>query len=151
MDKALDQNCAFCTDPEIKEREVVRNELAWAFPTRTPIVPGHILICPIRHAKTFEDMTESEKNSVFELMQKIKSSLIKSFSAKGFNHAWNENDVGGQSVPHFHLHVLPRVEETEVFYDHEPRQFLYRTRAKREISPREELLQVAALIRKNAN
>ncbi len=141
--------CSFCTSPENKEREILRNDLVWAFPTRMPIVPGHTLICPIRCVPTFEDLTLEERDAIFDAMTSIKQSLRKGFEAKGFNHAWNENVVGGQSVPHFHLHVLPRMEEDVVRYGYEPRQFLYRPSANRELPAQEELIEVSKLITEN--
>jgi diadenosine tetraphosphate (Ap4A) HIT family hydrolase len=145
----MEGNCSFCTTQENKDREILRNEFVWAFPTRIPIVPGHVLICPTRCVATFEELTTDERNAIFAAMTQIKDSLRKTFNAKGFNHAWNEHVVGGQSVPHFHLHILPRTEEDEVRYGFEPRQFLYRSTATRELSPQEELKEVAELIKEN--
>lgn len=51
--------CAFCEIPEIKDRQVMANELAWAFPTNIPIVPGHILYRPgSREASLEEELVE---------------------------------------------------------------------------------------------
>lgn len=82
-------------------------------------------------------------------MISIKDSLRKGFNAQGFNHAWNENEIGGQSVPHFHLHVIPRTDKDEVRYNYEPREFLYRATANRKVAPQEELKEVAILIKQN--
>lgn len=144
-----DGTCSFCTTPDNREREILRNDLVWAFPTRTPIVPGHTLVCPIRCIATFEELTSEERSAIFEAMTSIKNSLRKGFGAKGFNHAWNENVVGGQTVPHFHLHILPRTEQDELMYGFEPRQFLYRPTANREVPPQQELREVASLIKEN--
>ena len=141
--------CAFCTNPKNREREILRTDLVWAFPTNIPIVPGHTLICPVRCVPKFEDLTQEERDALFEAMSDIKKALVKGLNAEGFNHAWNENREGGQSVPHFHLHVLPRTSEDEVRYGYEPRQFLYRSTANRSASPQEELVSVARLIKEN--
>ncbi len=127
----------------------MRNDLVFAMPTNIPIVPGHSLVCPVRCVATFEELTGEERDAIFSAMESIKKSLKASFRAQGFNHAWNESKVGGQSVPHFHLHLLPRTSEDEDKYGYEPRQFLYRSVANREISPDEELKQVAEEIKKN--
>lgn len=145
----MKKECAFCDNESNRTREILRNDLVWAFPTNIPIVPGHTLICPVRCVATFEELTQEERDAIFSAMEKIKVSLKKGFNAEGFNHAWNENRVGGQSVPHFHLHLLPRTSEDEVKYGYEPRQFLYRSVANRELSQEEELKQVAEDIRKN--
>src|ERR1700733_12558568 len=139
------EKCSFCTSEENKKREIIRTQLVWAFPTNKPIVPGHTLICPIRCVATFEELTQQERDELFKAMSAIKASLKRGFGAKGFNHAWNENKVGGQSVPHFHLHILPRTEQDELRYGYEPRQFLYRPSADRKVPPQQELQEVAAL------
>lgn len=141
------QNCVFCTNPGVKEREIIRNEYAWAFPTNIPIVPGHVLICPIRCVDNFNDLTGEEVVAIFDLQKKLKKSLQKTFSAEGFNYAWNEGEVGGQAVPHFHLHMLPRKEGDTGITEYDPREFLYRP-GSRETSPDSELASVVEEIKK---
>ncbi|MBR9702253.1 HIT family protein [Candidatus Pacearchaeota archaeon] len=140
--------CAFCENKENDERVVVENKLAKAFPTTQPIVPGHILILPKRCVSKFEDLTIGERNAVFELMDKVKKALRKSFDCKGFNHAWNENLIAGQTVPHFHLHIIPRKKGDKGIYEYEPRKFIYRL-GSRENSSQEELLEIASIIKDN--
>ena len=82
------------------------------------------------------------------LKKTVCKALIKTFDADSFNFAWNEGSNAGQTVPHFHLHVLPRKKGDTGILEYEPRQFLYRT-GSRAITPDEELKQVAALIEKN--
>jgi diadenosine tetraphosphate (Ap4A) HIT family hydrolase len=137
--------CAFCEIPEIKERTIVENELAWAFPTNIPIVPGHTLIVPKRCVASIEDVSQEELLAVFDLRTKLESAMRKAFGAEGFNYAWNQEKMAGQSVPHFHLHMLPRTTGDAGIYEYEPRKFLYRP-GEREASPEAELKSVALLI-----
>jgi histidine triad (HIT) family protein len=142
--------CVYCEKPEIQERTIIKNELAWAFPTNIPIVPGHVLISPIRCVAKFEDLTGEEKAAIFDLQAKLKVALTKLFGAQGFNIAWNEGKLAGQSVPHFHLHVLPRKEGDTGITEYEPRKFLYRP-GERETTPEEELAEISKLIKDNLN
>ena len=139
--------CPYCEIPEIRKREIVRNDLAWAFPTNIPIVPGHILIAPIRCVATFEELTADEIKAIFDLREKLKKALIKAFGAEGFNYAWNEGKLAGQSVPHFHLHILPRKEGDSSITEYEPRKFLYRPGSRAD-SPESELIEVSNVIKK---
>jgi diadenosine tetraphosphate (Ap4A) HIT family hydrolase len=141
-----DIHCAYCEIPAIKEREIMRNEYAWAFPTNIPIVPGHVLVAPVRCVATLEEMTPAEMQAIFALREQLKRALIKTFGATGFNYAWNESKLAGQSVPHFHLHILPRKEGDTGITEYEPRKFLYRP-GERAASPEQELQTVAELIR----
>ena len=138
--------CAFCELPEIQNRKIADNGLAWAFPTNIPIVPGHTLIAPVRCVAKFEELKPEEQKSIFELATQIKKALTTAFDAEGFNIAWNEGKLAGQSVPHFHLHILPRKVGDGGITEYEPRQFLYRP-GSREASLESELQEVARLIK----
>ena len=74
--------------------------------------------------------------------------MKKTFSAEGFNYAWNEGEIGGQAVPHFHLHMLPRKKGDTGIHEYDPRKFLYRP-GSREISPDEELDAVVKEIKRH--
>lgn len=141
-------NCPFCTNQEVKDRTIIENDFAFAFPTNTPIVPGHILICPKRHVQYYEDTTQEEKNAIEALRMILKPALKEALNAQGFNWAWNEEKIGGQSVPHFHLHLVPRKEGDEGVYQYEPREFLYRPAPRTNATPNEELMEVVRLIQK---
>ena len=140
--------CVFCTNPDVKKRQIISNELAWAFPTNIPIVPGHVLICPIRCVDDFNDLTKEEVIAIYDLQKKLKKVFKKVFEAEGFNYAWNEAEVGGQAVPHFHLHMLPRKEGDTGITEYDPRRFLYRSES-RETSPDKELNAVVEEIKKH--
>ena len=140
------KNCKFCTLPEVKARTITKNDLAWAFPSNIPITPGHTLIAPSRCVARYEDLTPEEKAAIEELRLKICAALQKTFGAEGFNFAWNDGELAGQSVPHFHLHIVPRKAGDTGILEYEPRKFLY-WRGDRKVSPEEELADVTELIR----
>ena len=139
--------CPYCTAPDIRERTIIQNDLAFAFPTNIPIVPGHVLICPIRCVATLEKMTAKEIRAIFAMRKDIRAALTETFDTEGFHYAWNEGEIAGQSVPHFHLHVIPRKKGDDGITEYDPRKFLYRP-GSREVSPKEELVAVADLLRK---
>ncbi len=138
----------FTTLPEIKERSIADNETAWAFLTNIPITPGHALVAPKRVVETVEDLTEQELSDIFALVALVKNALRKTYHAEGFNFAWNEGEAYGQSVPHFHLHIVPRTAGDDGITEYEPRKFLYRP-GSREASPESEFAAVAAELRRN--
>ena len=91
---------------------------------------------------------KQEKIAVEDLRIKIKHALIKCLKAEGFNYAWNEEEIGGQSVPHFHLHIVPRKEGDAGIYEYEPREFIYRPGPRTVLTEQEELNEIAELIKK---
>jgi diadenosine tetraphosphate (Ap4A) HIT family hydrolase len=142
--------CAFCNNPDIDARVIIDTGLARAFPTFTPVVVGHMLIVPKRHVQRYDELTSEEKDAVEGLRMKLHGAMQKAFGAEGFNYAWNEARVAGQSVPHFHLHMLPRKEGDAGIYEYEPRGFLYATTDDENPptqTPAQELQRIATLIR----
>jgi diadenosine tetraphosphate (Ap4A) HIT family hydrolase len=119
--------CIYCSNPEIKARLIVENNLAWTFLTNIPITPGHILISPKRCVRRFDELTIEERLAIFELADKIMSIQKVSFGAEGFNCVWNQEKLAGQSVPHFHLHIIPRKKGDTGLLGYDPRSMLYRT------------------------
>ena len=103
---------------------------------------------PVRHVQSFEELTADEREAIFALAADMRAALRKVFGAEGFNHAWNEGAVAGQSIPHFHLHIVPRKTGDEGITEYEPRKFLYRP-GSREATPEVELDAVAKQIREN--
>ncbi len=135
---------------KMKSRDIVmENETAFALLTNIPIVLGHVLICPIREVQKYEELTEKEKVDIEKLRVKIISSLEKSLQAEGFNFAWNDSAPSGQSVPHFHLHVVPRKIGDANVLGYEPRQYLYRPPEARPQISDEELKNITKLIKNN--
>jgi histidine triad (HIT) family protein len=141
------KNCIYCTLPEIQARRVVENKLAVAFPTNIPITPGHMLVIPKRCVARYEDLTVEERKAIEELRMKVVDALKKVFGAEGFNFAWNDGKIAGQSIPHFHLHIIQRKQGDTGILEYEPRKFIYRP-GEREASPEKELLVVSKLIKK---
>ena len=135
-------------DLSIRSRLITENKLAFAFPSKAPIVPGHTLICPKRHVSKIDDLTNDEVLAILLLQKELKQAMIKAFDAKGFNYAWNEGKVAGQTVDHLHLHMLPRKIDDSGIFEYEPRKFLYRPGARSD-SEEQELIDVAELIRNN--
>lgn len=140
-------SCLYCDAPEIRERQIGENEFARAFPTNIPITLGHTLVVPKRHVAKLAELSQEELVGVFELAKQIELALARAFGAEGFNSAFNQGAVAGQSIPHFHLHIVPRTAGDAGITKYEPREFLYRP-GSRETTPESELQAVAAAIRR---
>lgn len=135
-------DCAFCTSTDVKDRLIATTDLSQAFPTNTPIVPGHILVTPRRCTSFFEDLSREERDDLFMLVRRVKEGLKKFVAAEGFHIVWNDGAVAGQSVPHLHIHVIPRKAGDTGITQYDPRQFIYRP-GPRLVSPIKELIDVA--------
>jgi diadenosine tetraphosphate (Ap4A) HIT family hydrolase len=139
------KTCVYCTLPQIKERMIVENTLAWAFPTNIPITEGHTLISPKRCVARLDELTDEERLAILSLADTIMATLKKAYGAEGFNCVWNQEKLAGQSVPHFHLHIIPRKEGDTGLLGYDPRSMLYRT-GDREPTPEVQLQKVQKLL-----
>ena len=100
------EKCPFCNIP--KEDILIENEYAIAFFDKFPVSKGHVLIVTKRHAKTFFDLEYIEKLAIFKLAEEVKVYLDNLYWPDGYNVGFNAEKAAGQTVPHFHLHVIPR-------------------------------------------
>ncbi len=123
---------------------------SFAFLTNIPITPGHSLVVPQRVVATIDELTLKELTDLFALVKYVKDVLRQAVSAQGFNCAWNEGRAYGQSVPHLHIHIVPRTQGDAGITQYEPRQFLYRPGSRAE-SPTAELADLAQHMREAAS
>ena len=100
--------CPFCTLPA--DRIVASNELAVVIRDGFPISPGHTLIIPKRHHGSFFEATADERNSMLALLDQARREIATELSPDGFNIGINDGAAAGQTVPHLHLHLIPRYE-----------------------------------------
>ena len=102
-----EDGCPFC-DP-VEANVVDRNELALALPDKYPVTDEHTLIIPIRHTPTYFDLGSAEQNACNQLLVAMQAKLREQDdSIAGFNVAINEGDAAGQTIPHCHIHLIPR-------------------------------------------
>ena len=98
--------CAFCAvDPR---------RIAWASPLAIalwdayPVSPGHALILPRRHAALWTALTDDEKAALTAGIDAVRALIDERHRPDGYNVGFNDGAAAGQTVRHFHLHVIPR-------------------------------------------
>ncbi len=99
-------DCVFCNHENLDI--IAENELAIAFYDACPISEGHCLVIPKRHAVTYFDATLQEHNAVISLIYEVKEYLQEEYNPDGFNIGSNVGHAAGQTVFHFHVHIIPR-------------------------------------------
>lgn len=91
-----------------RERWVAETVLAVAMRDNYPVSPGHTLVVPRRIVATIWDCTPAELREMWELVTQQKHVLDSEYRPDGFNIGVNCGKSAGQTVPHAHIHVIPR-------------------------------------------
>ncbi|MFZ5476841.1 MAG: HIT family protein [Myxococcota bacterium] len=87
---------------------VASNDLAFAIRDGFPVSPGHTLVVTRRLVATWFEATPEEQAAVMALVDEVKRQLDESHRPDGYNVGFNAGDAAGQTVPHLHVHVIPR-------------------------------------------
>ncbi len=99
-------DCVFCRRDKLEV--IAENELALAFKDSCPVSKGHCLVIPKRHVGTYFDASPGEHAAINSLVGRVRMILQKDFNPDGYNIGANIGEAAGQTVFHFHLHIIPR-------------------------------------------
>jgi ATP adenylyltransferase len=109
-----DGACIFCaaasaTNTDPAHQPIDRTEHCLTILNAYPYAPGHVMVAPVRHVATIEDLNEAEMLDTMRLAQRAILAIRKGMSPDGFNLGWNQGKVAGAGIAdHLHLHVVPR-------------------------------------------
>lgn len=106
------QDCIFCkiSNGEIPSSTVYEDDLFRVILDLSPATSGHALILPKQHYKNIFDIDETVAANAFVLAKKIAAAMKNALKCDGVNIVQNNEAVAGQSVFHFHMHIIPRYE-----------------------------------------
>ena len=76
-----------------------------------PFLPGHSLIIPKRHVESLLALSDEEVAEMVNLSRKAVARLTQVYASDGFDWTIQESEAAGQSVPHLHLHLIPRTRD----------------------------------------
>jgi histidine triad (HIT) family protein len=109
--------CIFCNIIEgtIPSAKIYEDEHTIAFMDIMPVTKGHVLLIPKTHRENVYELTEEEASRLFAVVPKIANALKAEFTPAGLNLLQNNGAPAGQAVFHFHLHLIPRYDETDGF------------------------------------
>lgn len=85
------------------------NRLSFGLVNLKPLLPGHVLVCPRRVVPRFSELTLAETTDLFLTVRRVGRVLERVYEASSLNIAMQDGVDAGQSVPHVHVHIIPRV------------------------------------------
>ncbi len=100
------RKCPFCA--VAAARILHDSPLALAFSDAFPLSRGHSLVIPRRHVASWFETTDDERREMLRLLDDLRETLRRTHSPDGFNVGINDGAAAGQTVPHLHLHLIPR-------------------------------------------
>lgn len=103
-------DCIFCeiASGNIPSMKVYEDEKTIAFMDIAKDVDGHILVIPKKHYKNILDCDPDTLNAVMKTVQRVALHLTENCGYDGVNLLNASDESAGQSVPHFHIHMIPR-------------------------------------------
>lgn len=103
-------DCIFCkiADGSVPCMRVYEDEHTLAFMDIAKDVDGHILVIPKAHSKNIPDCDENTLLNLMKAVKKISRLLADGCGYTGINLLNANGESAGQSVPHFHIHIIPR-------------------------------------------
>lgn len=111
-----DQNCIFCkiANGEIPAATLYEDEDFRVILDLGPASKGHALILPKEHFANLYEISDEAAAKALVLAKKMVSKLTKILKCDGFNIVQNNGICAGQTVFHFHIHLIPRYENDNV-------------------------------------
>lgn len=111
------KQCPFCTKNQ--GHKIYENELIYViYNIRPGKNKGRCFVIPKRHVESIRELTEKELIVLFKTVKFISSRLAKYLKPEGFNYGWNEGKIAGQTIKHFHFHIMPRYKNDGMFKFH---------------------------------
>jgi histidine triad (HIT) family protein len=109
------ESCPFCAyvARQVECAVVAEDEVAFAIVNPRQYERGATLVIPKQHRETILDITAAELASVYALAKRIARAVDVAFGACGVNVFQNNGIKAGQHVPHMHVHVVPRFEDSD--------------------------------------
>ena len=110
VDTSPPGQCIFCrlVAGEIPSAKVYEDALTIAFMDIGQVTPGHVLVATRRHAATLLETTPEEAAAVMQTAHRVAQAIQTAFNPPGLTLLQANGPLGGQTVAHFHMHVVPR-------------------------------------------
>ena len=108
-----DENCIFCklANGDIPTNMIYEDEMFAVILDASPATRGHALILPKEHAANIYELSDEVASEIFVLAKKLATKMTEILKCDGFNIVQNNGEVAGQTVFHFHMHLIPRYKD----------------------------------------
>ena len=111
-----DENCIFCkiANGEIPSTTVYEDDDFRVILDLSPASKGHALILPKEHYANLYELPDEAASKVLIVAKNVVAKMTKALGCDGYNLVQNNGEAAGQTVFHFHMHLIPRYKEDQV-------------------------------------
>lgn len=102
-----DPECPFCY-PDPSREIIAESSMAYAIFDMFPVSKGHALIIPRKHCADYFELSSEEQSACWQLVNEVKILVDNLYHPNGYNVGININPSAGQTIPHVHIHLIPR-------------------------------------------
>ena len=108
----MSENCIFCkiANGEIPSKTIFEDEDVRVILDLGPATKGHALVIPKQHYENLFELPEENAMNVMKIAKQQAAKMKAALQADGFNLVQNNGETAGQTVMHFHMHLIPRYE-----------------------------------------
>lgn len=108
-------NCLFCKiiKGEIPSYKIYEDDEVYAFLDISQVTRGHTLVIPKKHYQDIFEIDAKTMAKVYEKVNTLANDICTKLGAKGVNILNNNKEIAGQTVFHFHVHIIPRYDEND--------------------------------------
>ena len=109
----MNNDCIFCkiANGEVPSKTVYEDENFRVILDLGPATKGHALILPKEHYANLFELPEDTAAAAMKVAKKLSAQMVENLGADGLNLVQNNGEVAGQTVKHFHLHLIPRYKD----------------------------------------
>jgi histidine triad (HIT) family protein len=116
MKKSMSTHCPFCNiaSGEAPASIVYKDANVLAFMDTHPVSIAHTLVVPCGHWETIYDIPETVLIDIFSIVKRVSLAILKAFEVEGITILQLNGRAAGQTVMHFHVHIISRFMDNSV-------------------------------------
>ena len=112
----MEDNCIFfkIANGDISSKTLYEDDMFRVILDINPAAKGHALILPKKHFADIYELDQDTAGEVFVLAKRMAAVMKEALGCEGMNILQNNGKIAGQTVFHFHIHLIPRYKEDEI-------------------------------------
>lgn len=104
---SIKKQCPFCS-PEPERKLITESATAYCIEDKFPVSKGHVLVIPKNHESNYFNLSQKQQLACWMMVNRVKEIIKQKYNPDGINIGMNVGSAAGQTIPHVHIHLIPR-------------------------------------------